>query len=232
MNYIFDLYGTLIDIWTDEERESLWRGVADFLGEEENRAGAVQREYKELCSSLYKGGCHELDLSLVFSKMLSSRRFDPTFSGELATEFRRLSTVRLKAFHGVKKMLISLKEQGKVYLVSNAQSCFTIPELKKLGLYNLFDGIVISSDLGVKKPSTEIFERAFAIFGIEKEDSIYVGNDMRDDIKGATDFGIRTLYIETPQSGKYPDIALPTPTYTASNHREMKNILLSLNECH
>ena len=29
-NYIFDLYGTLIDIWTDEEDPRLWRNLADL----------------------------------------------------------------------------------------------------------------------------------------------------------------------------------------------------------
>ena len=228
MNYIFDLYGTLVDIWTDEERESLWRGVADFLGDGAEKYSDVKREYMALCKSMHKGGSHELDLTEVFEKMLIERGLDPALSGELALEFRALSTVRLQTFYGVKAMLIALKKQGRVYLVSNAQSCFTIPELKLLGLYNLFDGIVISSDLGVKKPSTEIFERAFAIFGIKKSDSIYVGNDMRDDVKGATDFGIPTLYISTPQSGAYPDIQLPSPTYVVKNHREMKRRLLEM----
>ncbi|MBR5774174.1 MAG: phosphoribosylformylglycinamidine synthase subunit PurQ, partial [Clostridia bacterium] len=47
---------------------------------------------------------------------------------------------------------------GKVYLLSNAQSCFTINELKECGLYDLFDGIIISSDVGRKKPYGEIFD--------------------------------------------------------------------------
>ena len=34
MNFIFDLYGTLIDIWTDESREELWEGVALLLDAE------------------------------------------------------------------------------------------------------------------------------------------------------------------------------------------------------
>ena len=44
MNYIFDLYGTLVDIWTDEERELLWRGVADFLGDGAEKYSDVKRE--------------------------------------------------------------------------------------------------------------------------------------------------------------------------------------------
>ena len=30
-NYIFDLYGTLVDIHTDEEKTELWEKLAQFL---------------------------------------------------------------------------------------------------------------------------------------------------------------------------------------------------------
>ena len=31
-NYLFDLYGTLVDIHTDEEAPSFWRNVSRLLG--------------------------------------------------------------------------------------------------------------------------------------------------------------------------------------------------------
>lgn len=31
-NYIFDLYGTLVDIHTDEEKPELWEKLAQFYG--------------------------------------------------------------------------------------------------------------------------------------------------------------------------------------------------------
>ena len=43
--YFFDLYGTLVDIWTDEGKASLWRGAARFY----SLCGAVYapRELRE-----------------------------------------------------------------------------------------------------------------------------------------------------------------------------------------
>ena len=228
MNFIFDLYGTLIDIWTDESRRELWEGVAIFLGDGAHCADGVREEYLSLCIREKQGEYHEIDLLLVFEELLAARNLDISLAQALATNFRRLSMVHLRAFHGVKAMLKSLREQGNVYLVSNAQSCFTIDELHTTGLYDLFDGILISSDVGVKKPSPEIFNIAFDKFKITAENSIYVGNDMRDDVLGATNAGIKTLYIETAQSGNYSYLDLPTPTYTVNNHREMKKLLLSL----
>ena len=229
MNYIFDLYGTLIDIWTDENQEELWEGISLPLGDGEDKGQTVREEYLALCRDAYKGEGHDLDLLSVFEKMLEKRNVDVSVAASLAFEFRRLSMVRLKTFDGVENMLKELKKQGRVYLVSNAQSCFTIDELRTTGLYDLFDGILISSDVGVKKPFPDIFRLAFEKFGIAPEESIYIGNDMRDDILGASRVGMKTMYIETPQSGSYPDLDLPEPTYTVKNHLEMQEVLLKIN---
>lgn len=228
MNFVFDLYGTLIDILTDESRDELWEGVASLLGDGEESAESVREEYLSLCHRAKMGEYHEINLLSVFCEMLSSRAVDTSVAPALASEFRRLSMVYIRAFRGVKSMLRDLHGVGGVYLLSNAQNCFTVDELRSTGLYDLFDGIIFSSDVGVKKPSPEIFKIAFERFGITAENSIYVGNDMRDDILGASSVGMRTLYIHTAQSGSYPELDIPSPTYTARNHREMKEMLLSL----
>ena len=228
MNFVFDLYGTLLDIWTDESREELWEGVALLLGDGEDKAMSVREEYLALCSAAHRGGYHEIDLLAVFESMLEKRGVDTSVAPSLALEFRRLSMVRLSTFDRVEEMLSDLKKCGRVYLLSNAQACFTVDELRQTGLYGLFDGILISSDLGVKKPSPQVFRIAFERLGITPDDSIYIGNDMRDDILGASSAGMRTVYIHTAQSGSYPDLALPEPTYRVADHCEMRRLLLSL----
>ncbi len=231
MNFIFDLYGTLVDIWTDESREELWEGVASLLGDGEERATSVRREYLSLCAEAKRGEYHEINLLSVFEQMLAARSVDTSVAPSLASEFRRLSMVRLRAFEGAADMLRRLKAEGAgVYLVSNAQSCFTVDELHTTGLYDLFDGIMISSDVGVKKPAREIFELAFDRFGISAQNSIYVGNDMRDDILGASRAGMQTVYIHTAQSGSYPDMDIPAPTYTVKSHAEMTSLLTALDK--
>ena len=137
----------------------------------------------------------------------------------------------LVRFPHVKEMLSGLRERGAgVYLLSNAQSCFTLRELGLMELRGLFDGIVISSDVGYKKPSGEIFRIAFDKFGINATDSVYVGNDMRDDILGARGAGMKTAYIETRQSRDYGDLPLPSPDYVAKDHKELKILLFNLAE--
>ena len=230
MNFVFDLYGTLVDIWTDESRPEVWRGLAGSLRGCRRRYLWAKEAYARLCREEHLGEGREFDLLRVFERMLTEEGQDPTLASEIAKEFRENSMVRLGLFQGVKELLMGLRQRGAgVYLLSNAQSCFTRYELDKLGLTPLFDDIIISSETTYKKPSGEIFKIAFEKFGISPADSVYVGNDMRDDVLGAHGAGMRTAYIETVQSGKY-NMELPKPDFLAQDHKHLTDILFRLAE--
>ena len=230
MNFLFDLYGTLADIKTDEELQSLWYGFAWLLGESDVKK--VRDEYHAICQKYADARDHkfvEFDLLHVFEEMLESRGTDKAKAPLLAKEFRVLSRQKLRLFPCVVEILKGLKERGAgVYLVSNAQACFTRDELKYLGIEPLFDGILISSEAGVKKPHKAIFDKAFEVFDISAEGCVYVGNDLHDDVLGAHGAGVKTLYIETEQSGKYPGENLVEPDYVVSTHQEMMEKLFEL----
>lgn len=229
MNFLFDLYGTLADIHTDEGKDSLWRGFALYLGEDD--AFALKDEYHSICKRYSDMMAHrfiEFDLLLVFEEMLESRGISKEKAPEAAMVFRRLSREKLKLFPYVLEMLDLLRARGAgVYLVSNAQSCFTRGELMELGLTEHFDGILISSEAGVKKPDRAIFEKAAEIFGIDLCECVYVGNDLHDDVLGAQGAGLMTVYIQTEQSGSYPQLDV-LPDYVVSTHEEMMERLFSL----
>lgn len=228
MNFVFDLYGTLIDILTDEESPILWKETCKLLGEDVNRWKMVKEEYSALCKDKIRSQFHEIDLIEVFSDMIHKRGAEIK-PQDLATSFRKSSIIRLKLFPFVKELLSKLKDFGAgVYLLSNAQACFTWGELDELGLTELFDEILLSSDEGVKKPSIEIFKRAFAKFGIDKTGTYYVGNDMFDDVSGAAGAGLHTVYIPTEQSGRYDELHLPTPDYSITDHRKLYETLISI----
>ena len=229
MNFLFDLYGTLADIKTDEEMQSLWYGFAWLLGESDIQK--VRDEYLSICKRYADERAHkfvEFDLLRVFEEMVENRGANKEKAKILAREFRLLSRQKLRLFPCVVEILKGLKERGAgVYLVSNAQACFTKDELDELGITPLFDGILISSDAGVKKPNPEIFEIAFQKFNLNKDECFYVGNDLHDDVLGAKGVGLKTVYIETEQSGKYPNLDI-TPNYEVNTHEEMKELLYNL----
>ena len=229
MNFLFDLYGTLADIKTDEEMQSLWYGLAWLLGESDVKK--VRDEYLAICQKHADARAHkfvEFDLLHVFEEMVESRGANKEKAKILAREFRLLSRQKLRLFPHIIEILQGLKERGAgVYLVSNAQACFTKDELDELGITSLFDGILISSDAGVKKPDPAIFDIAFKKFNLNKNECFYVGNDLHDDVLGAKGAGLKTVYIETEQSGKYPDLEV-SPDYVVATHNEMMELLFNL----
>lgn len=224
-NYIFDLYGTLVDIHTNENKASLWKNMAviySMMGAH-YAASELKKQYKELvceeASQMKAGISHkyadesladeeiEILLENVFKRLFTQKgvETDSAQINQIGVVFRSLSLGYLKLFEGVPELLTRLKDKGKkVYLLSNAQRMFTEPEMKMLGIYDSFDGILYSSDAGVKKPSLHFYDALFGKYNLKKEESVMIGNEYRADIYGAECYGIDSMYVFTAQSGAEP----------------------------
>ncbi len=207
-NYIFDLYGTLIDINTNEWDMDLWKKMALWYGykgaiytpEELNSAyGRLVKEEKVKIHKKHKGyTVIDIKIEKVFRKLYTEKNIKVSKAQvlETAAVFRCYSTVYIKLYDGVIDLLDTLKAKGKkIYLLSNAQRSFTENEIIMLGLEKYFDGIVISSDEECSKPDVNYYKILFERYFLKKDESIMIGNDYISDISGAADFGIDSLYI-------------------------------------
>ena len=232
--YFFDLYGTLVDIRTDEQRPSLWRGTAEYL----SLCGAVyggtelRERYLALCADETDllAARHperdreetEIELRNVFRRLFEEKGVSVSDEriADTAVLFRALSFRRApKLMKGVRQTLSELRTRGaRVCLLSNAQSCFTIPELQRLGITDAFDHIFISSDFGCRKPSSAFFRAAMDCAGVPAREVLMVGNDPVADIRGADSVGMESRYIHTwqspPRSGALPSSCREIRTLT------------------
>ena len=105
-------------------------------------------------------------------------------------------------------MLAELRRRGKqIYLLTNAQRIFTEYELVLLGIADCFDGILISSDCGVKKPDTRFFRLLQERYGLNPAQSIMIGNDEVCDIAGAKGAGMDACYLHSNLSPEYTGTA-------------------------
>jgi putative hydrolase of the HAD superfamily len=66
-------------------------------------------------------------------------------------------------------------------------------DLDEQGLAERFDAIVFSSDIGVRKPRPEIFQRALDELGVTADRALFVGDRLVADVRGARDVGMRTV---------------------------------------
>ncbi|MBF6591185.1 MAG: HAD family hydrolase [Ktedonobacterales bacterium] len=70
--------------------------------------------------------------------------------------------------------------------------------MREWGLLDFFeaDCVVISDEVAVSKPSSEIFQFALAQAGVPATEALMVGNDYLHDIEPAKWLGMRTVWIE------------------------------------
>jgi len=216
-NYIFDLYGTLIDIHTDEEDKKLWKALARYYRKHGAFyfAGGIRRGYhKYVREELEKA--EEIQVEKVFTKLFSIKGVEA--NEELVLEtcrfFRDTSTDYIRLYEWSLPILKTLKENGKkVYLLSNAQRSFTYHEMEQLDIVKYFDDIYISSDYGVKKPNPEFFGLLMEKESLKAEECLFLGNDQTCDILGAQQMGMDTWYVHTSCSPEYRDDVKATYEY-------------------
>lgn len=233
-NYIFDFYGTLVDIRTDESKAVLWEKMSEIY----SAWGAVytaeelKKEYKKLVEAeaekLPEHG--EPDLRTVFADLFKNKDVacDERMVKGIVITFRALSREKLYVYEGVKEALSELKKKGKgVYLLSNAQTDFTRPEIEMMGLTEYFDDIFISSEAGYKKPSKEFYKRLLDTFSLDPKTCLMVGNDETADIAGAVIMGMDSLYLHTECSPELEEESKATYVVMDGDWKKVSKILLS-----
>lgn len=226
-NYVFDLYGTLVDIHTKEWDSEVWEKLALFYGyygalytpgelEESYQAiikgrESVKKSELEAQPQYAHEAFPEIQIEKVFGELFEKKgvQADEALSIHAGQFFRVLSTEYVRLYEGVPEMLQAIHAKGKnVYLLSNAQRIFTEYEMKLLDISKYFDGILISSEYGTRKPDIRFYEILLSKYDLKPEDCIMIGNDVANDIHGAKAVGMDTYYIHSnisPECKGTPD---------------------------
>jgi len=226
---LFDLYGTLIDIETDESLEEIYRGIAHYLiyqgvyvhrWEVRDRYYRIMKQQKELCGE----ECPEIDVEAIWNAFLRQEGVKAAPARQrlaltLAHIYRGISRKRLQLYPGVKEVLDSLRPNYRMGLVSDAQPCYALPEMKAMGLDGYFDPVIISAHYGFRKPDRRLNEMALDTMKLTPTEVISVGNDMYRDIYGAARLGIKTIFVDSNQGDKHHENA--TPDYIARRFEEV-----------
>ncbi len=242
---IFDLYGTLVDIHT-EENDLVWEKTAIFFGfygahyttaqlKTAFRAAMAEREAK--AGQSYE--CFpDIPFELVMAQLFREKGVEENADalGVQAAQLFRISSIEyVKLYPGALDALAKLRKKGyRLWLLSNAQRVFTAFELRHLGLGEQLDAIYISSDYRCRKPDVRFFRALVEEQGLDIEKCLMIGNDLHTDIAGAKNAGIDTLYMHTnltPPDQRRADPAMQTAThyeYEGYDWAELCDIICSL----
>ena len=221
-NYIFDLYATLVDIHTNQNPAVFWRRIAAIMHSygAVYKPSDLKKRYRSLIAANEARLSKELgteypeiELGDVFIELLLSAPEyhtlgiwgDPHMWSEevlerwcsaFANAFRVISRIRFRLYPDTIRVLDKLKEEGKhIYLLSNAQSLFTRPEMEELGLTRYFEDIYISSEHHMKKPEPRFMRDLLEKHGLNPDESVMVGNEIRSDIVMAARCGVNGILV-------------------------------------
>ena len=233
-NLIFDLYGTLLDVKTADDSDEAFRKLAKFYAFRGAKytAGKLQLEFRRRMkaqlrtreNTIYektgeKITYPEIDVVSIFKQLFEEKNVEADDAlVELTENWIRITvTRRLAIYPGVLELLKRWKEQGrKLYLLSNAQRVYTEGELKATGLDAWFDGILLSSDYGCRKPDPIFFNELQRQFKLSQFDSVMIGNERKSDIAGACAAGIDSVLLVTDPSLAEPIDGIES-TYTVAD---------------
>ena len=238
---IFDLYGTLVDIHTEESRE-VWEKTALYFGyygahytapelkdafetEIQKRKATAGQSYECFPDIPF----HEVMADLFRAKGISANA--DTLGVNAAQLFRICSTEYIRLYPNVLNALKTLRQKGyRLWLLSNAQEVFTKFELNHLGLTDAFDKIYISSQFGFRKPDTRFFQALLQEQHLNPRQCLMIGNDRDTDIAGAKAAGLNTFYMHTdltPAAQSPADPKNPME-FEGDNWKEIVKILCKL----
>ncbi len=92
-------------------------------------------------------------------------------------------------------VLNTLKDRYHLAIVSDGLGAYTWECLKYNGLLSFFSVRIISEEVGLRKPDPRIFWLALKKLKVDPSKAIMVGNKLRQDILGAKNVGIRSIWI-------------------------------------
>lgn len=234
---LFDWGHTLMDfVWDDELVEAGHRAGLAALGRDRlPDAGALAARFREAYLPLLyaPGTIDEVEYDGLVRELL----------GELGVEVTGEELVRfLEAEHAAWQparvlgatthaLLESLRARGlRLGLVSNAADPGWLlrRDLEQMGLAGRLDVSVFSSEVGKRKPHPAIFEAALAGLGVAPEVSLFVGDRLYEDVRGAGELGMTTVQALWFRADEHSDGW--EPDFRAFTQMDVLNIVRRLSE--
>jgi len=127
-------------------------------------------------------------------------------------------------YPGTLELLADIKERVPLGIVTNGDKRVQRLKVKKSGLENFFQSVVVSGDFGltVAKPDPEPFLQALRSLNVPPSATVMVGNDQVNDVHGAAMLGMRTVWVNRTGS---PFDGPTEPDHEISDLRELPGIL-------
>ena len=222
---IFDMYETLV-----ENEQHHWRVTFRDIIREQVLDITVDRLWEEWHSLEGKFRSNRLKPGVPFKTYYETWRecFVRAFAvlglkGD-ATAAARHSVLDISRRPPYEETLeaVGVVQRGwRTAVLSNADDVYLLPNMERLGLK--FDEVLSSEEARSYKPRPDSFREILRRLGINAQGSVYVGDRQFEDVKGASQVGIGTVWVN--RSGVPLDPALPAPDHQINNLLELPRLI-------
>lgn len=148
-------------------------------------------------SEFYAGGSFNsirIGRSKIFLKILGlSEDFAEEITKMYVKYYPRVNT----PVNGAKFVIETLSKNFKLGVISNGVPDVQYQKLETLGIRQFFDCIILSEEIGIRKPDPRIFWKATELLKIEQNVCLYVGNSFKDDVIGAKNAGMLSCWFNS-----------------------------------
>ena len=212
-NYVFDLYGTLVDIHTEEDFPKLWEKLALFFGyygaiyepkELQKRYAALVSDCERALKKTLEEDRHytheaspEIEIGEVFEKLYQEKGIvaNKTLAIHTGQFFRALSTDYVRLYPGTQQMLASLKKMDKkVYLLSNYSEELFKKHTEYADFMNDIDGLIVSYMIHKAKPDRAIYEALCEKYRLEPSECLFF-DDRLENVQAAVNYGMQAKQV-------------------------------------
>jgi putative hydrolase of the HAD superfamily len=116
-----------------------------------------------------------------------------------------LDSIRFTPFPDTAPALAELRAAGVRLAVVSNWDCSLKVVLGELGLAAAVDAIVVSAEVGSRKPDPRIFEIALERLGCEAGKALLAGDSLETDVLGARAAGVRALLLDRTGATRDPE---------------------------
>jgi putative hydrolase of the HAD superfamily len=130
----------------------------------------------------------------IFASLLDDRDADAD-PATLTAAYRERIAAALQPVPGAADLVRRLRRDYPVGLLTNGPSVAQRDKLRELGWMELFDAVVVTGDLDAGKPDPGAFHAICDALGAEPAETVYVGDEVEADVRGATDAGLAAVQV-------------------------------------
>jgi putative hydrolase of the HAD superfamily len=207
---VFDLFDTLVDVHMDRLPEVVFdgrrlRSTYGLLYEALRVRAEVEFEtFVRTLAALDKELGEKMHVARIevptrerFARLVERLGVDaPGLADELTEVHMGALFERVDPIPGHAELLAALHRDHRLAICSNfTHAPMAHRVIAAAGLAPHLDAVVISEEVGVRKPRREIFEATLARLGVAPAEALHVGDNLEADVSGAAALGMPTAWV-------------------------------------